>query len=131
MIMADKTEFRVYLPHKVGQLALMCDGMYQAGVNIRTVAGIAVDSPLIALVVDEEDKARSVLHELNLKFEEHELLSISLFNMPGEIANLTRLLAGAGVNIESIYLSTETGEEKGEISFTVDDSDKAREALGI
>jgi hypothetical protein len=129
--MTAKIEFRVYLPHRVGQLALMCDSLYQAGVNIRAVAGIAVDSPLIALVTEQVEETRTVLQELHLKFEEQELLSVSLFNKPGEIANLTNLLAGAEVNIESIYLSTETGEEKGELSFTVDNVDKARKALGI
>lgn len=129
--MAERIEFRVYLPHKVGQLALMCDALYQEGVNIRTIAGIAVDSPMIALVTEHKQKTKGVLQDLNLKFTEHELLSISLFNKPGEIANLANLLAGADVSIESIYLSSETGEEQGEISFTVDNVDKAREALGI
>jgi hypothetical protein len=129
--MAERIEFRVYLPHRIGQLALMCDALYQASVNVRTIAGIAVDSPLIALVTEQENKTKEVLEELHLKYTEHELLSISLFNKPGEIANLANLLAGANVSIESIYLSSETGEEQGEISFTVNDIEKARAALGI
>jgi hypothetical protein len=127
--MKNRIEFRVYLPHQVGQLALMCDTLSKQGVNIRTLAGIAAAAPLLAMVTDQEDKTREVLEDLKLDFSEEELLSIKISNSPGEIANFANLLAGAGVNIESIYLNAETGVGESEVSFTVDDSAKAKELL--
>jgi len=129
--MPTRKEFRVSLPHKTGKLALVCDALSHRGVNIRTIAGIAAAAPVIAIVTEQDAQTRKVLQELDLKFQEVELLSIKLFNKPGEIANLANKLAEAGVNIESIYLSAESKGDEGEISFTVDNPKKAREALGL
>ena len=129
--MATRKEFRVSLPHKVGKLALVCDALSDRGVNIRTIAGIAAAAPVVAIVTEQDDQTRKVLQELDLKFQEVELLSIKLVNKPGEIANLANKLAEANVNIESIYLSSESKGDEGEISFTVDNFQKAKEALGL
>ncbi|NIM58944.1 MAG: hypothetical protein GTO16_08385 [Candidatus Aminicenantes bacterium] len=123
-------EFRVFLPNEPGQLANVGEALSKQGVNILTVAAIGAVNPAVALVVDEEDKARVVLEGLSLSFEEVELLTLNVPNRPGELSNFAKKLGDAKINIESIYLLEASGEEA-KVALTVSDVVRAREVLGI
>ena len=123
-------EFRVFLPNEPGQLANVGEALSKQGVNILTVAAIGAVNPAVALVVDKDDKARVVLEELNLSFEEVELLTLNVPNRPGELSNFAKKLGDANINIESIYLLEASGEEA-KVALTVSDAVRAKEVLGI
>ena len=123
-------EFRVFLPNEPGQLANVGEALSKQGVNILTVAAIGAVNPAVALVVDQDDKARVVLEELNLSFEEVELLTLNVPNRPGELSNFAKKLGDANINIESIYLLEASGEEA-KVALTVSDALRAKEVLGI
>jgi hypothetical protein len=50
---------------------------------------------------------------------------LKLQDRPGELAGITRRLAAAGVNLQVLYLATDT-----RVVLLVDDPEKAREEVG-
>ena len=124
--MMEKKEFRISLPNEPGQLARLGETLGQRGVNILTVAAIGAANPVIALVTDNENQTREALQEMDLIFQELEILTVKMPNRPGELGILSKKLADADINIESIYLLGE-----GEVVFTVSNTAKAKQILGL
>jgi len=123
-------EFRVHVPDRPGQLALVSEALSRKLVNIRSVAGVGAAGPVITFITDNDEQARGVLHELGLKFEEAEVLSVTLSDRPGELARVAHKLAKAGINVDSIHvLRAGTGET--EVALTVSDPEGAMQVLGL
>jgi hypothetical protein len=123
-------EFRVSVLDEPGQLALVSAALSQKLVNIRTVAGISSVGPMITFITDDHEQARVALDELGLSYEVTEVLTVSLSDEPGELAKLSRMLAEAEININSIYVLG-TQNKHTEIAMTVSDPDKAKTLLSL
>ncbi|MBM3295586.1 MAG: hypothetical protein FJY82_13855 [Candidatus Aminicenantes bacterium] len=123
-------EFRISLANRPGQLARLAEDLGHRGVNILAVAGFGTAKPVMALVVDQEDKAREALKNLRLKFREVELLAATILHRPGELGVLARKMANAKINIQSVYLLEGSGGEV-KVAFTAGDPDKAKRTLGL
>jgi len=82
---------------------------------------------LIRLVTDNPGKARRLLQDLAVDFEESEALVIDIPNHPGELATLLGRLASDGINVESCY----AGVERNKLVLTVDDTALAKQILRI
>ena len=128
--MAEKKEFRISLPNQPGQLAHVGETLGQRGINILTVAAIRSASPVSPPVVDKADQTREVLQEMGLSFQEVELLTVKLTHQPGELGIFARKLGDANINIESVYLLGGFEEEK-EVAFSVSDTARAKQLLGL
>lgn len=124
--MMEKKEFRISMPNEPGQLARLGETLGQRGVNILTIAAIGAANPVIALVTDNESQTREALQEMGLIFQELEILTVKMPNRPGELGILSKKLADADINIDSIYLLG-----KGEVVFTVSNTAKAKQILGL
>ncbi len=118
-------EFRFTLPNQPGTLARTAAAFGEAEVNIEGIVGMP-GGRRVSLVVDDEGKARAVLRELGLAFEEMEAWLLDLPNRPGELEKLLERLAAAGVNLDSIYPAVEPNT----VILTADSLDKARKILG-
>jgi len=123
-------EFRISLPNKPAQLARVAEDLGREGVNILAVAAIGAANPVIALVVDQEDKTREALKKLDLSFQEVDLLTVDVPHRPGELGIFAKKMGDAQVNIESIYLLEEP-EGKVKVAITVSDLNKAKQRLGL
>ncbi len=123
-------EFRISLPNRPGQLARLAEDLGRRGVNILAVAGIGTAKPVLALVVDEEDKTREALQNAGRKFQEGELITVDLPHRPGELGLFARKMADAKINIKSIYLLEESAG-KVKVALTVSDPNKAKQMLGL
>lgn len=124
--MLVRKDFRISLPDEPGELARICRELSTRGVNIRTIAGIAGSPPVLSMITDNEDETREALKTLNVRFEETDLLTIKVTNIPGEIASFAQNLAEAGVNISAVFLLGEVGG-KGMLAFGVSDLEKAKQ----
>ena len=123
-------EFSVILTNKPGQLAALAGRLGAAGVHIESLAAIGSDSEsLVRFMPDDAVAARRVLEEAGVQFDERPVLDTFLPDEPGALADLTRKLANADVNIDSIYL-LHSNSEGLHFAVTVDDPDLAREHLG-
>jgi hypothetical protein len=122
-------DFAVRLSDRPGELARVAAALSRYGVNIKSVAGLAVDGQvMIRVIADEPDPARSALQDANIDFEESEVLTVLLENRAGELARLTTRLGDAGVNLRALYL-TGIVDDLVELAIVTNDTEKARQAL--
>jgi hypothetical protein len=99
-------------------------------VHIESLAALGSDTEsLVRFMPDDAVAARRVLEEAGVHFDERPVLDTFLPDEPGALAELTRKLANADVNIDSIYL-LHTNAEGLHFAVTVDDPNLAREHLG-
>ena len=123
------TEFIVRMANRPGMLASLTETLAGAGVNINALAAFGMDEEgIVRLVVDEPKIARRALEEAGLHVEEHQVLTTYIPHRPGQLADVTRRLADAGVNIDALYV-LHTNSEGIELAIAVDQPEEARPHL--
>ena len=123
-------DFAVRLTNRPGELANVATALSRYGVNLKSVAGIAIDEDhvLVRIIADNIDGARSALKTSDIPFEEAEVVTVMLENRAGELASITSKLASAHVNLRAIYL-TGIVDDLVELAIVSDDPKKAKQAL--
>jgi hypothetical protein len=83
----------------------------------------------IRMVVSDPGSAREALRAAKYRLTEEAALSVTLENRPGALAALAEKLAGARVNVKSMYATT-SGAGTATVVLTVSNVDRARSAIG-
>ncbi len=121
-------EFSFLVGNCPGALVAIAQALGNEHVNIEGIGGLTVlEEGVIGLVTDDPGKARKVLRDVNVEFEEREALAIDLPNHPGELATLLDRLSRERINVLSCYPAV----EKNRVILTVDQVDRAKEILRI
>jgi hypothetical protein len=120
------TDLKVVLEDRPGTLADLGEALGRAGVNIMGGCGVSCDGQgEIHVLVEDAPAARRALQDAGISVEEEtQVLVVPVEDRPGELGGLARMLAGAGINIELLYLTT-----GGEVVLGVDNLEAARGAL--
>ena len=122
--------FIVDLKNKPGEFAKVTEAIAQPGIDITAFSGSTCgDSGSLALVTDDEVGTRRVLSDGQWKYRAVELVEASIANKPGGLAQVTRKLANAGVNIEAAFPIGMTGGNV-QVAFATDNPSKAKQAVG-
>jgi hypothetical protein len=122
-------DFSVALSHRPGELAQVATALSRYGVNIKALAGLAIDGQvMVRVIADDADAARAALERANITFEENDVLTVLLENRAGELARVTTKLGEANVNLRAIYL-TGIVDDLVELAIVTNDIEKARQAL--
>ncbi|MGH2427872.1 MAG: ACT domain-containing protein [Candidatus Limnocylindria bacterium] len=122
--------FVVELDNRPGELARLAELCADKGINIIAISAAATGSSgAIGIATNDEAGTRSALDAASISYREIELVSAGLEDRPGTLAQATRRLADAGVNIELVMATGRSGSRV-DVAFGVDDATKAREALG-
>ena len=122
--------FLVELKNKPGEFARVAEAIAEKGINITGFSGATCgDTGSVALLTNDEAGTRRALSDSNCTFRELELITVSLADKPGMLAQITRRLADAGINIETAIPTGMSGGNV-QVAFATDDAAKAREALG-
>ena len=122
-------DFTIHLTHRPGELGRVASALGKHGINIRSLAGMAVGTQgLLRLIADDTDAARSALQEANIRFEEKELVTVLLENQAGQVAVVADKLANSGLNLEAVYVVGLSGDLV-ELALAVDDVKKAKKLL--
>src|SRR6185295_3870168 len=117
----------IELENTPGALAGVAAAISDAGVNIAaaTCVGPAEQAELHILV----PHAEAARHALGISHvavsREREVLVVEVEDRPGVLADLTRKIAGAGVNLDLVYVATQN-----RVVFGAPDLDALRDALG-
>jgi len=123
------TEFTVHLANRPGMLAALTEQLADAGINIEALAAFGIDEiGVVRLIVDDSTSTRSVLRRAGMTFDERPIQVTHLSHQPGALAEMTRQLADAGVNIDAVYLLRSSAEGL-EFAIGVDDPETASEKL--
>lgn len=119
-------DFTIELENRPGALAKLGESTAKAGVNLEGVCGITHEGAgVIHILVDNAEAARDALTAGGFTIQdEREVLVTEVTDQPGALGELTRRFADAGINIDLIYLATNT-----RIVLGVDKPDQARELL--
>jgi len=122
-------DFVLHLTHRPGELARVANALSRKGVNLKSVAGMGINSQgVLRILPDDIEAARSAFQESNIRFEESELVTVLLENKAGELADVAAKLANAGLNLQAVYVVGLEGDLV-ELAFAVDDVRKAKKAL--
>lgn len=119
-------DIAVELENRPGTLAELGEAVGKAGVNLDGVCGIPCEGVgVIHVLVEDPATARDALTQAGITIrEEREVLVADVTDRPGELGELTRRLADAGVNIDLTYLATNT-----RLVLGIDDLEAARDLV--
>lgn len=120
------TDFTVALENRPGTIADLGEMLGKAGVNIEGVCGIPVNGEgLIHILVEDSATTRDVLVEEGFDIrDERDVIVLPADNRPGALGEMARRVADAGVNIDLLYMATDT-----RVVFGADNVEAARRAL--
>jgi hypothetical protein len=110
-----------------GALAQVAAAVSDAGVNIAAVTCVGPDARAeLHILVKHAEAARHSLAISNLAVtREREVVVVDVEDRPGVLADLTRKVAKAGVNLDLVYIAT-----RNRVVFGSPDLDALRTALG-
>ena len=121
--------FIVDLKNQPSELAKVAEAIAQKGIDITAFsASTCGDSGTLALTTDNDVATQRALTEGQWKFRSIELVEASLANRPGSLAEITRKLAKAGINVEAAFPVGMAGTNV-HLAFATDNPARAKETL--
>jgi hypothetical protein len=118
----------VEVENEPGALARVAAAISDAGVNIAAATCTRPgDMAELHILVPHAEAAKHALAISNLAVtREREVEVVEAQDRPGELADLARKVAKAGVNIDLVYVATRT-----RVVFGADDLEGLKAALGV
>lgn len=94
-----------------GLLAEITTLLERAGVNVSTIDGDTIgSSAVISIIAEPYETCFNTLAEAGLKVFPHEQILVEIEDQPGALAELSRRLANAQVDIRSIHFVNRKGD---------------------
>ena len=110
-------EFKVTVQDTPGTLARLGRILGEARVNIEALQGTSREGKgVIQFVPNDEDKAARTLDAAGIAYSKREVLVVRVLDEPGMLGDLALVMSEAGINIDSVYVTT-----RGHIVLGVDD----------
>ncbi len=116
----------IHLEDRPGALAEMGEALGKSVVNIDGICGVSCEGVgVLHILVEDAAAARSAIEQAGFDVEaERDVLVVNIVDQPGELGDIARKLANAGVNLDLLYLTANM-----DLVIGVDDLEKAQEAL--
>jgi hypothetical protein len=107
--MPTAREFAISLEDRPGTLGKLCQALAEERVNILAYQQFPHEkgNGSVRLVVDNPDRAKSVLDRQRSNYKETEVAQVKLAHRPGELGRAASRLGDAGININYGYCGTE------------------------
>lgn len=122
--------FIVECLNKPGELARVTEAVAAKGINLTSSSTIAYgEKGAIGFLTNDEDGTRSALDAAGIAYRAVETVSLDLADQPGTLADASRRLATAGVNIE-LLVPVAMGGGRITLAAAVDNVPAAEQALG-
>jgi len=123
-------QLAVFLENKPGALAVVCDALAEAKINIfgLTVSD-TTDHAVVRMVVSNTDKAVNVFENHGALVVESDVLMIQNDNKPGSLSRIAHALSAKKINIDYGYLASMPSAKKGLLILRVADAKKALAVL--
>jgi hypothetical protein len=110
-------EFKVTVQDTPGTLARLGTILGEAGVNIEALQGTSREGKgFVQFVPSDEEKAALALDAARIAYSRREVLVVRVLDEPGMLADVALVMSKAGINIDSVYVTT-----RGHIVLGVDD----------
>ena len=119
-------EFKVTVQDTPGTLGRLGTILGQAGVNIEAIQGTSREGKgFVQFVPSDEEKAAVALDAAKIDYSKREVLVVRVLDEPGMLGDLALVMSKAGINIDSVYVTT-----TGHIVLGVDDLPGAVQIAG-
>lgn len=119
-------EFQVILENKPGSLARLANVLGDADVNIDAIHGRSGPAEsVVHFITDPPDHAAHVLDDAGIAFTSREVVIVKVLDQPGMLAQVALVMSEAGINIDSVYMTT-----RGHVVLGVDDLAGAVQVAG-
>lgn len=123
-------QISIFLENKSGRLAEVTNVLAAAGINIRALSlADTADFGILRLIVDQIDRAKQALKANGFTIGKTEVLALEVPDRPGGLAEILRILAAAGINVEYMYAFVQRSRDNAIVIFRFDELDKAIQAL--
>jgi len=120
------TEFTIMLEDRPGALARVCTLLGDGQINIEAIQGTCRDGQsCVQFVVNDTSGAARALAAAGIAYRCREVLVVKVLDQPGMLGDVAFVMSRAGINIESVYVTT-----CGHIVLGVDDLDGAIQVAG-
>ena len=126
--MAKTRVFTITVQNQPGTVAGIAKALGSAKVNILALLGTSQGAAgTVSLVAEDAKRAKKVLDEAKLVYQETAAEQCELANKPGTLAQHLEKLAAKGVNLSSIYATAVKGGKKAVVVYAVEAQAKASE----
>lgn len=120
----------VFLENKIGHARMVTEELKKADLNIRAISlADNEDFGILRMVVEDPDKALSVLRSANHAVKEIDVIAIEVPDHPGELSDVLKTLEECGVNIEYMYSALERTGGRAVIILRVENTNRVIEDL--
>jgi hypothetical protein len=120
------TEFKVILEDTPGALAQVGRVLGDARVNIEAIQGVSDGRRgFVQFVPDDPGKTAGALRAAGITSATRDVLVVRVLDEPGTLGDVALVMADAGINIDSVYMTT-----RGYIVLGVDDLAGAIQVAG-
>ena len=120
------TEFKVILEDRPGTLARLGSVLGDARVNIEAIQAMSREGKgVVQFVPNDPDKAAHALDAAGISYTRREVLIVRVLDEPGMLGDVALVMSRAGINIDSIYVTTH-----GHVVIGVDDLVGATQVAG-
>jgi hypothetical protein len=110
-------EFKVTLQDTPGTLARLGTILGDARVNIEAIQGASREGRgFIQFVPSDPDRAAHALDAAGVEYSRRDVLVVRVLDQPGMLGDVALVMSKAGINIDSVYVTT-----RGHIVLGVDD----------
>jgi len=122
-------QFSAFTPNRVGRLHDLVGALGAEGVHVLALTVLdATDSAIIRFVVDDPQKARTVLRDQAFAFAESTLVVVEV-SSPEELNRLVAALLEAELNINYLYSFIPHPGGKSILGLSMEDNDMAEKVL--
>jgi hypothetical protein len=123
-------QISIFLENKCGRMIRISEVLGEAGINIRALSiADTSDFGILRLIVDQPDKACTVLREKGFMASVTEVIAVEVPDVPGGLAKVLTPLEAAGINIEYLYAFVQKRTEDALILMRVENIPAALQAL--
>ena len=103
-LMEQCVQFSIFLANKPGVLSQIFREVAKAKINVISIAMMdSIEHGVLRLIVEDPEAARPVLKHLGIPVNETDVLTITLANRPGAVADLCERLSASHINIGYMY----------------------------
>jgi hypothetical protein len=119
-------QLALFLENKPGALAMVCDALAAAKINIFGLSvSDTTDHAVVRMVVSNTAQALGVFEEHGALVVDSEVLMIQNDNRPGSLSRIAKALAAKKINIDYGYLASMPSAKKGLLILRVTDPKRA------
>ena len=124
------TQISSFIENRPGRLYAACEALAAKGVNIHALSlADTAQFGILRLIVRDWERAKQVLERAGWVVNVTEVVAVDVADRPGGLAEILKVLDGAGLNVEYLYAFALRREGKSLLVLRFEDPDRAIEVL--